>query len=441
MSFPRYPTYKDSGVEWLGQVPGHWAVTALKRGFDVTLGKMLQPESSSPDDELLPYLRAANIQWDGVDSTDIKQMWVSKRDRAQLRLESGDLLVSEGGDVGRSCLWAVELDNCYFQNSINRIRAHDGQSNRYLYYWMSTIKDKGYIDVLCNKSTIAHFTAEKVAAVPVPLPPPSEQTQIAAFLDRETAKIDELVAEQRRLMELLKEKRQAVISHAVTQGMNPCVPMKPSGIEWLGDVPEHWEVMRLKQVARKLTDGEHISPDLSDEGVPLLSAKDVRDWQIDYDVDKFVTIENANVFWRRCQPEIGDILMVSRGATVGRIGVVESDMAFCLMGSVILCKPENGFDSAFLYFALSAKHAQTSLWFSSASSAQQAIYIRDVAEVPVPIPPCTERTEIASFLRAEMSKFDTLTTEAQRAIDLLQERRTALISAAVTGQIDVREFA
>ncbi|NDF00953.1 MAG: restriction endonuclease subunit S, partial [Verrucomicrobia bacterium] len=211
MSFPRYPKYKDSGVEWLGEVPEHWGVTALKRGYSVTLGKMLQPESSSPDDQLLPYLRAANIQWEGVDTTDIKQMWLSKRDRAQLRLERGDLLVSEGGDVGRSCLWAAELDDCCFQNSVNRVRARDGHSNRYLCYWMSTIKDKGYIDVLCNKSTIAHFTAEKVAAVPVPFPTTTEQTQIAEFLDRETRKIDELVAEQRRLMELLKEKRQAVI--------------------------------------------------------------------------------------------------------------------------------------------------------------------------------------------------------------------------------------
>ena len=157
MSFPRYPAYKDSGVEWLGDVPKNWSVTALKHGFNVTLGKMLQPELSSPDDELLPYLRAANIKWGGVDTTDVKQMWLSVRDRTQLRLKNGDLLVSEGGDVGRSCLWTDELENCYFQNSVNRVRARDGHLNSYLYYWMSTIKDKGYIDVLCNKSTIASF--------------------------------------------------------------------------------------------------------------------------------------------------------------------------------------------------------------------------------------------------------------------------------------------
>lgn len=143
MSFPRYPKYKDSGVEWLGEVPEHWRVASLKRGFDVTLGKMLQTDSSGPNDELLPYLRAANIQWMGVDTNDIKSMWFSPIERHQLALNDGDLLVSEGGDVGRSCLWTNEISSCLFQNSINRVRPLNGRSSRFLYYWMSTIKDKG----------------------------------------------------------------------------------------------------------------------------------------------------------------------------------------------------------------------------------------------------------------------------------------------------------
>ena len=152
-----------------------------------------------------------------------------------------------------------------------------------------------------------------------------------------------------------------------------------------------------------------------------------------------MSIDNANQYWKRCRPEQGDILVVSRGATVGRIGVVDAEIEFCLMGSVILCKLKEEYESAFLYYALNAKHSQTSLWFSSDSSAQQAIYIRDVADVPVPIPPLSERAEIAAFLNDEIAKLDTLTDETQRAIDLLQERRTALISAAVTGKIDVRQ--
>lgn len=414
MSFPRYPSYKDSGVEWLGVVPEHWEVTALKRGFNVTLGKMLQPESSSPDDELLPYLRAANIKWGGVDTTDIKQMWVSKRDRAQLCLVKGDLLVSEGGDVGRSCLWEAELDDCYFQNSVNRVRARDGNSNRYLYYWMSTIKDKGYIDVVCNKSTIAHFTAEKVAAVPVPLPTLPEQTQIAAFLDRETAKIDELVAEQQRLMELLKEKRQAVISHAVTKGLNPDAPMKPSGIEWLGDVPAHWVVVQFKQFVdiQNGSDHKHIE---EAEGYPVLGSGGVFTYASDFMYD-------------------GESVLLGRKGTIDKPLYITGP--FWTVDTMYWTKINPLISGRFTYYtALTIPFDYYSTNTALPSMTKGALSSHLVAR-----PPLNEQTQIAAFLDRETAKIDELTTEAKRAINLLQERRAALISAAVTGQIDVRQL-
>jgi type I restriction enzyme S subunit len=262
MSFPKYPRYKDSGVEWLGEVPEHWTVIVLKRAYEVTLGKMLQPERRGVDDELLPYLRAANIKWDGVDAMDVKTMWFSPRESADLALLSGDLLVSEGGDVGRSCVYIGDGEAYRFQNSVNRVRPRGSNSTRFLYYWIATIKAKGFVDVLCNKSTIAHFTAEKVAAVPVPLPPNEEQAAIAAFLDRETTTIDLLMITQQHLIELLKEKRQAVISHAVTRGLDPYAPMKPSGVEWLGDVPAHWTVLPIRRVAVRVQTGRTPSSSL-----------------------------------------------------------------------------------------------------------------------------------------------------------------------------------
>lgn len=184
MSFPRYERYKESWVEWLGEVPEHWEVVSLKRRYNVVLGKMLQPEAKTAEEQLLPYLRAANIQWSGVDTSDIKQMWFSPLECESLRLLDGDLLISEGGDVGRAAIWRNELAECYFQNSVNRVRGREGQSTTFLYYWMCEVKAKGFIDALCNKSTIAHFTAEKVAVVPIVYPPAEEQLQIAKFLDR-----------------------------------------------------------------------------------------------------------------------------------------------------------------------------------------------------------------------------------------------------------------
>ena len=445
MSFPKYPKYKPSGVEWLGEVPEHWGVTALKRGYSVTLGKMLQTESSNPDDELLPYLRAANIQWDGVDTTDIKQMWFSEWDRAQLRLERGDLLVSEGGDVGRSCLWTAELDDCYFQNSVNRVRARDGRSNRYLCYWMSTIKGKGYVDVLCNKSTIAHFTAEKVAAVPVPFPPVAEQSKIASFLDRETSKIDALVVEQRRLIELLKEKRQAVISHAVTKGLNPNAPLKPSGIEWLGEVPAHWRVLplhRIVQERRRITYGI-VQPGEPDQfGRFMVRNQDYTNgWS---DADKIFRVSDAvEVPYRRARLKAHDLIMTIVGAGTGNVGVVPEwlDGANTTQNIARIAIDSTKADATYIAAVLQGPIGKRSIELFAKGAAQPSLNLEHVRIFPVTVPPLAEQCEIALFIESQSSRLDALTSEAERGIELLQERRTALISAAVTGKIDVRRIA
>jgi len=442
MSFPRYPKYKESGVDWLGSVPEHWTVAALKRGFDVTLGKMLQPEMKDVNDELHPYLRAANIQWAGVDTSDVKLMWFSPQDRKQLQLVAGDLLVSEGGDVGRSCLWKAEIGNCYFQNSVNRVRAKDGCDTSYLYYWMSTIKDKGFVDVLCNKSTIAHFTAEKVSAVPSPLPPLPEQNAIATFLDRETAKIDALIAEQQRLIELLKEKRQAVISHAVTKGLNPNAPMKPSGIEWLGDVPEHWDVGPLKRFWQ-VTDCKHITAEFVEDGIPLASIREVQGRWISLDDAKRTTEHFYEMLIEgNRRPMPGDLIF-SRNATVGEVAQVHPEHPRFAMGQdvVLLRKYLSDFSSDFLQQVIRSSVVIEQLGNLMIGSTFKRINVEEIRSLAIPIPPPNEQSDIASFLDSEISKADSLVIEAESAINLLQERRTALIAAAVTGQIDARGHA
>ena len=207
---------KDSGIAWLGEVPEHWEVSLLKRRYQVTLGKMLKSKQTAPDETEEFYLRAANIHWRGVDTTDVKRMWFTPKEKQKLKLWKYDLLVSEGGDVGRSALWNEEIEDCYIQNSINRIRAREDADTRFLFYWLYFIKHLGYIDMICNKATIAHFTVEKVEATPCVYPPLEEQKQIIAFLDKETTKIDTLIEKCETAIELLKERRTALISAAVT---------------------------------------------------------------------------------------------------------------------------------------------------------------------------------------------------------------------------------
>lgn len=438
----RYPTYRDSGVEWMGEVPEGWNVVPVKRAFSVTLGKMLQNERRSGDDFEAQYLRAANVQWGRVDVSDVKRMWFSDREARSLALMVGDLLVSEGGDVGRSAIWQGEIPDCFIQNSVHRVRALGANSTGFLYYWMLTLKSKGFIDVLCNKSTIAHFTVEKFSEVSLPRPPLVEQTAIAAFLDRETAKIDALVDEQRRLIALLREKRQAVISQAVTKGLNPAAPMKPSGVDWLGDVPDGWEVSGIKRYCREITDGAHVSPETEEGVYPFVSTKDISENGID--LEGCLRTSGASFRYLQssgCQPFVGDILF-SKDGTIGRTAIVELQADFVVASSLIILRPRHELVlTQFLNYLCRSSVIASQVSSFVKGAGLPRLSISNLLKVFGVFPEIDEQVKIVDYLNAVTANLDNLAGVAESGITLLQERRAALISAAVTGKIDVRDLA
>jgi type I restriction enzyme S subunit len=211
---------KDSGIEWLGDIPAHWEESKIKFGFDIRLGKMLQPQPASSKDTLEPYLRAANVFWEGITMDDIQTMWFSPYEKTQYEIFPGDLIVCEGGDVGRSAIWEGQIPHCYIQNAVHRISAKPGFINKYLYYWLYMLKTSGYIDLICSKATISHLTGIKLANLPFVSLPLAEQQAIAAYLDRETARLDDLKAKIETLLARLGEHRAALISAAVTGKMD-----------------------------------------------------------------------------------------------------------------------------------------------------------------------------------------------------------------------------
>ncbi len=210
---------KESGVDWLGQVPSAWAIAQVKRCGAVTLGKMVQPEARSDTDIRAPYMRAANVQPDGVLALDdVNEMWFSVRELKQLGLRKGDVVVVEGGmgGFGRSAFVGDELRGWGFQNSINRLRPNASSDGRFLTYSLLTARAVGYMRAVCSAVSMPHLTAEKLEALRVPKPPLTSQLEIVAYLDHETAKIDALAAKAREMIDVLKERRQALISAAVT---------------------------------------------------------------------------------------------------------------------------------------------------------------------------------------------------------------------------------
>lgn len=439
--YKAYPEYKGSGVEWLGEIPGHWVCTQVKYGYEITLGKMLQKSKNSPSDELKPYLKAQNIQPHGIDLNNVDLMWFSSEERKKLLLKYNDVLISEGGDVGRSAIWSGQLDECYLQNAINRARPINNNSSIFFNYWITYLKAIDFINTLCNKATIAHYTAEKLETSPLLLPKNDEQLRIAAFLDHETAKINNLIEKQQQLIELLKEKRQAVISHAVAKGLNPDVPMKDSGIEWLGQVPEHWEVCLVKFKCDAITDGAHISPDTNGGLHYFVSIKDINNGIIDFDNALLTTTKSYNYLTKAgCMPLSGDILF-SKDGTIGQTAITPPNVDFVVASSLIIIRPnKTKVLSDFLNHLLLSSLIKEQVESFVKGAALRRLSIQNLQKVFGIFPPLREQIKISSYINKKLATFNVLETEASAQIRLLQERRTALISAAVTGKIDVRDW-
>jgi type I restriction enzyme S subunit len=274
------------------------------------------------------------------------------------------------------------------------------------------------------------------------LPKTEEQKTIIDFLDHETAKIDALIEKQQRLIELLKEKRQAVISHAVTKGLNPNAPMKDSGVEWLGEVPAHWDVHAIKHiVSTPITDGPHETPEFFDTGIPFVSAEAVSSGRIDFEkIRAHISDADNQRYSKKYSPKKFDIYMVKSGATTGVTAIVETDNVFNIWSplAAIRCNELN-----YPYFVLNfmrSRNFADAIAISWSFGTQQNIGMKVIENLPITRPPLSEAIEIANSLQYKSAKFDKIILHAQGQIELMQERRTALISAAVTGKIDVRDW-
>lgn len=435
--YQAYAEYKDSGVEWLGKIPSHWLATQVKYGYLVTLGKMLQSTPKSSLDELKLYLKAQNIQPNGINIDQVESMWFSPDECKKLLLQKSDVLVSEGGDAGRSAIWNCELEECYIQNAINRVRPKFVNNSKYFLYWMKFLKSTDFINIICNKATIAHYTAEKLEGSPIFLPSSDEQKNIANFLDHETTKIDHLIEKQQQLIELLKEKRQAVISHAVTKGLNPNVPMKDSGVEWLGEVPEHWNVTCLARISGIKRGSGYQNIEMEVEGQDTIQMLRIADM---HEIAPALIVKNTEVI--RYLVEEGDILVAGTGATAGISMLVPKECNGWVhsYNSIKVKVDSKKVNSAFLQLFLISDYIKKSLDVSFVGSAQPFVDTNGLGRLRVLLPPLHEQINIYDYLNIQTRKIDLLISKAESAIQLMQERRTALISAAVTGKIDVRHW-
>ena len=422
MSFPKYPKYKASGVEWLGEVPEHWDVWKLTHAFE-KIGSGTTPKTDNReyyDDGEHPWVNTGDLNDSKLNGCENKITSHALSDHTTLRVyPAGSVVIAMyGATIGKLAILqfpaCVNQACCVFSGKLKI-------EYKFLFFWLLGYRLQ--IISLAYGGGQPNINQDILRGLQVACPNLSEQTAIVAFLDRETAKIDELVNAQARLIELLKEKRQAVISHAVTKGLNPHAPMKPSGVEWLGDVPEGWEVKRLKVIAPLVTD----KAESRDNQIAL---ENIEGWTGRYLPSETEFEGDGTAFLA------GDILFGKLRPYLARVlHVASSGQA---IGDFHVLRPVAGVAGRFIQSQMLTREFIEIVDGSTFGSKMPRASWEFVGGMQMTLPPLSEQLAIAAFLDRETARIDTLTAEAQRAITLLRERRSALISAAVTGQIDIR---
>lgn len=412
--YQTYPEYKGSGVEWLAEIPAHWKTCRLKHLASIKNGqdyKTVQSEVGYP------------VMGSGGQFAFAKEFMYDKP----------SVLLGRKGTIDKPLyinepFWTV--DTMYYTEMQPETDA------KYLYYLATTIQFARYSTNTALPSMTQEHLGNYTFAVPVEV---SDRNQIANFLDHETAKIDTLIEKQQQLIKLLKEKRQAVVSHAVTKGLNPHAPMKDSGVEWLGEVPEHWGVTRLKYECSEIVDCPHSTPQYSDDGVYLaIRTADIHVGFLDVDKARRVT---ENVYHQRnlrLAPKSGDIIYSREGERYGIGALVPENTNVCLAQRVMLFRAKD--TPEFLMWAVNSQAVYKQAQQDVIGATAPHVNVVTIKNFSLAWPPKEEREEISNHIRRVTSLMDELILVSSKKMRLLQERRTALISAAVTGKIDVRNW-
>lgn len=413
-----YPEYKDSGVTWLGHIPAQWSLKKLKYLCSIQTGNK-DTVNAEDDGEYPFFVRSQTVERIGTYTADC------------------EAVLTAGDGVGVGKVYHYYNGKFDYHQRVYMLSDFTKVTGRFVYYYLSSNFYKVALEGN-TKSTVDSLRLPQFLNFEFSIPPIDTQDVIVAFLDYETARIERLIAQQQRLIELLKEKRQAVISHAVTKGLNPNAPMKDSGIEWLGQVPEHWSVGRYKFCNSRIIVGiaEAATHAYVDHGVPLIRSTNIKESGLDCSdvlyLDPAFAVQN---FTKKLRAK--DIVTVRTGYPgISAVLPSELDNSQCFTNLVATPLPqqESDFLCEYLNSAVGKSYFDLNAW----GSAQKNISVPILQNFPVAWPSKVEQFEIVLFCKKTKQKYNRLIDNAMKGIDLLQERRTALISAAVTGKIDLR---
>ena len=428
-----YTEFRDSGIEWIGEIPSSWDVQKVKHCCHVTLGKMLTPNDKGGMSKG-PYLRSQNVQDGGLDLKDVNEMWFSNREITSLGLATNDLLVTEGGQVGRTALWNGSIKPCYFQNSLIRIRTFNGDQKFFLYLFQTWFH-KGYFDSVVNRVSIPHLTKEKLSEIRVLCPGLEEQKKISRYLDRKTYLIDSLIEKISLKIELLKEQRTSLINQCVTKGLDPDIGMRDSGVGWIGTVPSHWELIKLKYIVSCNTEVLANKTDPNYE-FTYIEISDVDYFEgISYKKNRIAFSDSPSRARRVLRK--GDVIISTVRTYLRAIGLINRHDD--LIGSTGFCvlRSSKKISEGYLSYAVRSEWFISDVVSNSDGVSYPAINPSDLVDLKITLPPQGEQILISNYLDKKTSQIDSLIGKEAKRIELLKEYRQSLISNVVTGKVRV----
>ena len=401
--YQKYAEYQDSGVEWLGEIPSHWNQTYLKYVVLINMGQSPSSEDCNIDGIGIPFLQG-NAEFGTYSPTAKNYCPIPKK-----IADKGDLLFSVRAPVGA-------LNYADMQYGIGRglcsLKSRSSINSSFLWWVLPTYKYQ--LDAIATGSTFEAVSAEEVANLKFPLPTIVEQQKIANFLDHETTQIDTLIAKQEKLIELLKEKRQAVISHAVTKGLNPNVSMKDSGVEWLGQVPEHWTVKPNKYLLDFVTSGSRgWAQYYADTGSLFFRIANLTRDTIEPKLESLQFVEPPQGSeGERSKIKVGDLL-ISITADLGSVCVADTSIGNGYVSQhIALCRPQKLYDSRWLAYYILSDTAKEQLLGSGYGGTKIQLSLEDIKELVVVVPSQEEQREIANYINDKLNQFEHLINQA-----------------------------
>ncbi len=445
--YEKYAEYKDSGVEWLGEIPSHWEVKPLKYVIKAVRGAVKAGpfgshlKNSDMQDADVKVVTQQNVISNDIHIGDSFISFKKYRELRTFKIFKNDILITTRGTIGRTYVYDTD-ETAILHPCLIRIQLDEAKANTH--FVSLVIQESGYaleqILINSNATTIEVIYSDNLINTIVAIPNSlEEQIKILNYVEYKKSEINTLIEKQQTLIKLLKEKRQAVISHAVTKGLNPDAPIKDSGVEWLGSVPEHWEVTKVGWICEYISYGFTNPMPTSEAGPYMLTATDINFNEVNFQQAR-TTTESAykNLISPKSKPKKDDLLLTKDG-TLGRVAVFNSDAKTCISQSIALLRPnQNHVLPHFMEAALTSSKYQGKMLFDAGGTTIKHIYISILAKMNLALPSLIEQKIIVKDIYSNCQELDLLIDKAEQAIQLMQERRTALISAAVTGKIDVR---